>query len=70
MSWRDVSHEELSSFCLEWKSKQDFINEFNFTESEARHCFNYLKKLKTDFCFRECMNEKKRRSHQIKTIII
>ena len=68
MSWRDVSHEALKKYCLDWKSKQDLINEFNFTLSEARHCFNYLKKLKSEFEFRECMNEKKRRSHQIKSI--
>jgi len=66
MSWRDIEYDVLKLFCEDWKSKKDFMEEFDFSESEGRHCFNYLKKLTFDFEFREKMNDKKRRSHQIK----
>jgi hypothetical protein len=68
MSWREIEYQVLKNFCKEWKSKQDFMNEYSFSESEARHCFNYLKKLSKEFLFREKMNDKKRRSHEIKSI--
>ncbi len=68
MSWRDVSFEDLKSFCKDWKSKKDFMESFLFTEIEARHCFTYLTKLKSDFEFREKMNDKKRRSHEIRSL--
>jgi hypothetical protein len=68
MSWRDISFSDLKKFCKEWRSKKDFMESFSFTEIQARHCFNYLKKLENDFLFREKMNEKKRRTHEIKSI--
>jgi hypothetical protein len=68
MSWRDISHEALKKFCGEWRCKKDFMETFSFSESEARHCFNYLKKLKNDFLFREKMNDKRRRCNQIISI--
>ena len=67
MGWRDTSMEELKKFFRSWKSKKDLMFEFSMSESEARHCFNYLKKCKTEFEFREAMGER-RRCHQLRTI--
>ena len=68
MGWRDTPMKDLKKFFIEWKSKKDLMEKFSMSESEARHCFNYLKKIGTEFKFREAMGMR-RRCHQLKIII-
>jgi hypothetical protein len=67
MGWREISMQELKKFLKDWKSKKDLMEKYSMSESAARHCFNYLKKSKTEFEFREAMGDR-RRCHQLRTI--
>ena len=55
---------DLKKFFKDWHSKKELKKKFSFSDSECRHCFDFLRKLE-EFKFRETMGTR-RRFHELR----